>query len=126
LVARLRLKPKRLKASRERVIVQIKLNRDLDPDGSKLRVLIEAHCTYERMSAARSLSVHLLAMASVIVWLGAGWPSLLPAQVRALALALWGGLFFVAISVGVQEWTWHRRLARYLNEYQATQRGDTG
>lgn len=106
--------------------MHITINRDLDPDGSRLRLLVEANCTYERMSAARSLSVHLLAMVSVIVWLGASWPSLLPAQVRAFALALWGGLFFVAILVGVQEWAWHCRLARYLIEYQATQRGDPG
>jgi hypothetical protein len=122
----LRLKPKREMALTERVIMHITINRDLDPDGSKLRALLEAQYTYERMSAARSFLVHLLAMASMPVWLGASWPALLLAQVRAFALALWVGLFFIAILVGVQEWTWHRRLARYLSEYQARQRGDTG
>src|SRR5262245_60319786 len=98
----------------------------LDPDGSKLCALLEAHSRYEWMRATRSFFMHLSALASVLVWLGASWPSLLPAQVQAFALGLWESLFCIAAVAGLGEWIWHYRQGLFLAAYQATRRGDSG
>lgn len=47
--------------------MQFTINSDLDPDGSSLRPLLEAHFEYERMSAAKSRYLDLLA---VVAFLG--------------------------------------------------------
>ena len=102
-------------------MLQFTISKGPGHDRSKLRALLEAHYAYERMSAARSFSVHLLALVSVFVWLGACWPSLLSAQAQAFAVELWGVLLFIALLAGTEEWRWYRRRARYLTEHQATQ-----
>ena len=102
--------------------MQFTINRDLDPDRSSLRPLLEAHCKYERMSAAKSRYLHLLAIVGVWVWLGAMWPSLLPAQVEEFVLVVWGALLLIAAWASVETWAWHRRMKRYLIEHQAKQR----
>ena len=102
--------------------MQFTINRDLDPDRSSLRPLLEAHCKYERMSAAKSRYLHLLAIVGVWVWLGTVWPSLLPAQVEEFVLVVWGVLLLIAAWVSVETWAWHRRMTRYLIEHQAKQR----
>ncbi len=104
-------------------MVQFTINRDLDPDGTSLRRLLEAQFRYERMSAARFLCVHLLAIVGAMVWLGAIWPSLLPAEVLLFALTLWGAFLFLTVWVSVEEWVWHRRMERYLSQHQAGQSG---
>ena len=106
--------------------MHISIDRERDPDRSKLRVLLETHEAYERMSAARSLAVHLLAVVGVMVWLGASWPMLLPGQGKAFVLALWGALLCVGILAGMKEWIWYRRLERRLAEYQPTRREARG
>jgi hypothetical protein len=107
-------------------MIQIRLDKKCDPDGSKLRTLLEAHSEYEWMKATRSFFMHLLAFASVLLWLGASWPSLLPAQVQAFALVLWESLFCIAAVAGIGERVWHYRQGRFLAEYQATRKGDSG
>jgi hypothetical protein len=101
-------------------------SKEHDPDGSKLRALLDAHDMCEQMSATRSFFIHLLASASVLLWLGAGWPWLLSAQVQAFALTLWGSLFFIVLVSGLGEWIARHRRARYLAEYQVPQERDTG
>ena len=107
-------------------MIQIRLDKKLDSDGSKLRALLETHSEYEWMKATRSFFMHLLAFASVLLWLGASWPSLLPAQVQAFALVLWESLFGIAAVAGIGEWIWHYRQGLFLAEYQAARRGDSG
>ena len=104
---------------------QFTVSRGLERDRSKFRALLEAHYAYERMSAARSVCVHLLALVSVFVWLGACWPSLFSAQAQAFVVEIWGVLLFIALLAGTEEWRWHYRRARYLAEYQATPGEDT-
>ena len=106
--------------------MQFTINRDLDPDRSSLRPLLEAHFKYERMSAAKSRYLHLLAIVGVWVWLGAMWPSLLPAQVEEFVLVVWGVLLLIAAWASVETWAWHRRMTRYLSEHQAKQREQVG
>ena len=106
--------------------MQIRLDKKRDPDGSKLCALLEAHSEYEWMKTTRSFFIHLLVFASVLLWLGASWPSLLPAQVQAFALALWESLFCIAAVAGIGEWIWHYRQDLFLAEYQATRIGGSG
>ena len=105
---------------------QIRLDKKLDPDGSKLRALLEARSEYEWMRAVRSFFVHLLAFVSVLLWLGASWPSLLPAQVQAFARVLWESLFAIAAVAAIGEWFWRSRQEFFLAEYQATRKGASG
>ncbi len=107
-------------------MLQFTINRHADPKGASLRRLLEAHVRYERVSAAKSFSLHLLAIVSAVVWLGEMWPSLLPSQLRAAALALWGVLLLFATCASVEEWAWRRRVARYRSEHQAKQKEGTG
>ncbi|HEY2922459.1 MAG TPA: hypothetical protein VGK77_26050 [Candidatus Binatia bacterium] len=107
-------------------MLQFNINRDRDPHGASLRRLLEAHVTYERMSAAKKFCLHLLAVVGVVVWLGAMWPALLPPRLLESAFALWGAVLFFAVLAGVEEWLWHRKVARYRSEHQAKQEEDTG
>ena len=102
--------------------MEIAFNRERDPDGSKLRKFLEACSEYERMSAARSFSVHLLAIVSVFVWLEAGWPSLLPMDVQIFALGLWGMFFCLALWMGIEEWIWRRRREDYFAQCHGSRR----
>jgi hypothetical protein len=108
-------------------MLQFTMNRGPNADGTSLRKLLEAHRVYARIGAAKRFSLHLLALVGVVVWIGAMWPSLLPAPVRLPALALWGGLLFLAVLASVEERTWRRkleRLARHLREHPADQGRD--
>jgi hypothetical protein len=102
-------------------MLQFTIDSELDPKSASLRKLLEAHVIYERMSAAKSFSLHLLAIVSAVVWFGEVWPSLLPSQVRAVAVALWAVLLLFAVCAGAEKWAWHRKVARYRSEHQARQ-----
>ena len=103
--------------------MQFTIHSDIISDRSSLRPLLEAHLKYERMSAAKSRYLHLLAIVGVWVWLGAMWPSLLPVQVEEFVLVLWGVLLLIAVWASVETWAWHRKMTRYLSEHEAKQRG---
>jgi hypothetical protein len=103
--------------------VQFTINRDLDPDGASLRPLLEAHFRYERLHAAKSRYLHLLAIVGFWVWLGAIWPSLLPAPVENFVLMLWGVLLLIAAWASVEAWAWHRKMTHYLSQHQAKHKG---
>ena len=105
--------------------MQFTINRDLDPDGASLGPLLEAHVKYERINAARSRYFQLLAIVGFWVWVGAIWPSLLPAPVEDLVLVLWGVLLLIAAWASVEAWAWHRKMTHYLREHQAKQKGST-
>jgi membrane protein implicated in regulation of membrane protease activity len=103
-------------------MLQFTVHSDLDPDRASVRRLLEAHLTYARMSAAKTFLLHLLAVVSMAVWVGAMWPAVLPPGVLEAALALWVALLFFAVLASVEEWLWHRRVARYQSERQAKQK----
>lgn len=84
-----------------------------------VRRLLEAHRRYARMSGAKTFALHLLAVVSVALWIGAMWPTLLPAPVLDDALALWIALGCFAVFATVEEWLWRRRVAQYRLERQA-------
>jgi hypothetical protein len=97
--------------------MEIRFDRELDPDGTKLRTFLEAHETYERLGAARSFFVHLLALVGVIIWLDAQWPDVLPRQVYESAFGLWDVFFCIAFSTSIGEWIWYRRQRCCLTHY---------
>jgi polyferredoxin len=97
-------------------MLQFTVHQELDPDSGSLRRLLEAHLTYARMSAAKSLFLHLLAVVSVAVWFGAMWPGVLPLRVLDSALALWVSLLFFAMLTSIEEWLWRRKVTRYRSE----------
>lgn len=97
-------------------MLQFTVQRDLDPDGAAVRKLLEAHLTYTRMSAAKSLLLHLLAVVSVALWVGTMWPAVLPLTVLDSALALWLAILFFAVLASFEEWLWRRKVTRYRRE----------
>ena len=101
--------------------MQFTVDKELDPKGSSLRSLLDAHVRYERVSAAKKLYLHLLAAVGALVWLGAIWPSLLSVEVEDFALALWGGIFLLILWASFDEWAWHRRVKNYRKEQQSKQ-----
>ncbi len=100
-----------------RSMLQFTLHNDLDPDGDSVRKLLEAHLTYTRMTVAKSLLLHLLAVVSVAVWIGAMWPAVLPQTVLDSALALWVAILFFAVLASIEEWLWRRKVTRYRREH---------
>lgn len=87
-----------------------------EPDHASLRRLLEAHVVYERMASAKRVSLHLLAIVSVVLWLGAMWPHLLPPRLLDSALAIWAGLLLIAVLAAIEERLWDRKVARYRDE----------
>jgi membrane protein implicated in regulation of membrane protease activity len=87
---------------------------------------LEAHAVYERMAAAKKFALHLLAVVGVIVWLGAEWPQMLPPRVLDSALAVWAALLFFCVLGTVEEWLWHRKVSRYIDEQQQRNARKTG
>jgi membrane protein implicated in regulation of membrane protease activity len=107
-------------------MLEFTINRDRDPNRASLRRLLEAHVIYERTAAAKEFSLHLLAIVGVVIWVGAEWPAFLSPQLLDSALAIWVGLLFFAILASIEEWLWHRKVARYRDEHQAKQKQGAG
>jgi hypothetical protein len=95
-------------------MLRFTIDKERDPDRSKLRGILEAQFAYERMSAARSLFAHLLAIVGMVIWLDAIWPDWLPPEVRQFSLVLWGSILVLLIWAAIEEYVSRRRLKRYL------------
>jgi hypothetical protein len=93
-------------------ILGIGIDKQLDPDRSQLRRVLETQFAYERMSAARSMLVHLLAFLGVVVWVTAISPDLFPKEARLFTVILWGSFLFLTIWVAVEEYLLSRKLTR--------------
>jgi hypothetical protein len=100
-------------------MLQFTIDRDADPDRSKLSGTLEAQFAYERMHAARSWFAHLLAVLGVVIWLEAIWPDLLSSDIRVFTLAMFGAVLFLVARVALAEFVSHRKPMRWL----AAQRG---
>jgi hypothetical protein len=91
----------------------------IDPnrtDSTAVRKMLDAHVVRERMASAKSVSLHLMAALSVIVWLGAKWPGLMPTRLLDAALAVWAAFLFVYLVAALEEWLWYKEAARYQSE----------
>lgn len=100
--------------------------RDRDADDRSLRRLLKAYVVYQRMAAAKKITLELLAFVGVPVWVGAMWPTLLPLEVVDSALAVWISLLVFAASATVEEWLWHGKVARYRDEHQTNKTKASG
>jgi hypothetical protein len=94
-------------------LVEIGLNKDLDPDGSQLRHVLEIQSAYERMHGARYMLVHLLAFVGVVIWVEAIEPDLLPRELRLFTFILWGSFLFLTIWVAIEEYVLWRRFSAH-------------
>jgi hypothetical protein len=91
----------------------------IDPDqtdSTAVRKMLDAHVVRERMASAKSVSLHLMAALSVIVWLGAKWPGLMPTRLLDAALAVWAAFFFVCLVAALEEWLWYKKAERYQQQ----------
>ena|SRR5689334_980321 len=93
-------------------MLQFTIDTQSQSDGA-LRNLLEAHVVRERMAAAKTNALHLMAALSALVWLGAKWPGLLPTRVLDAALAVWAAFFFVALVAALEEWLWYKKAEQY-------------
>ena len=109
-----------VRGERKRAMLQFIVSTDPDHEQS-LRPLLEAHNSYERMRARRYFFVHVLALVSVFVWLGACWPWLLSTEARVLIAEFWGAVLFIIIVTGAEEWKWYRRLVRFVAKRPGTE-----
>jgi hypothetical protein len=82
--------------------------------------MLETHIAYERMSAARSILVHLLAFMGVIIWVEAISPDLLPSEGRLFTIIIWGSFLFVAVWVAVEEYFLWRKLTELARKGEAS------
>ncbi|HYT53724.1 MAG TPA: hypothetical protein VEQ38_03345 [Verrucomicrobiae bacterium] len=106
------------------MVLEFTIDRNRDPDGSKLHRLLQAQLTCERMGAARSLFAHLLAISGVVIWLEAIWPDLLPPDIRLFVLVVFGGILFLALRVIIEEVIWQVRLKRCLKTNEGVKMTD--
>jgi hypothetical protein len=95
-------------------MIQFSVDKNSDPDRSKLRGILEAQFTYERMVAARSCCVHLLAVTGVVIWLEVIWPDLLPSDIQFFSLTVFGGILFLVLRAAIEEVISRRKLKRLL------------
>jgi len=51
-------------------MLEFTIDKTRDPDGWRLRLLLEAQLTCERMGNARSFLAHLLAFSGAVIWFG--------------------------------------------------------
>jgi hypothetical protein len=95
-------------------ILEIRVDKQVDPDRSQLRHVLEAQFRYERVSMARSTMAHLLAIVGILIWLEGIWPDLLPEEARFFTFVFWGSMLFVTVSIALEEFVLSRKLASYL------------
>jgi hypothetical protein len=77
-----------------------------------MRQAIMAHFKCERLRRTRAWLVWVPALASVPLWVEAGWPGLLAHRAVVLGLALWAAAAVALVGVLVREYTWSRRRLR--------------
>ena len=104
-------------------MLEFRIDKTRDPDGSQLHVILGAQLRCERMGKARSFLTHLLAITGAVIWLATLWPSLVGREVVNFALAAFGGFFILALGIIIEEIAWCIRLRRALKASQGIKLG---
>jgi len=81
-----------------------------DPDGSRLRDVLNAHYTLERVRFHRAVLFHWTAVLSLPVWLVALRPGWLSPEARRLLLVSWALSALLAAASAIRERWWRARL----------------
>jgi hypothetical protein len=90
------------------------IDKTRDPDGETLRGVLAAQFAYERMRAARSWFIHLLAVVGAIIWLEAIWPDLIPEDIRFFTWPYSVAFSFLVFGAAIEELVSRHRLKRYV------------
>ena len=106
-------------------MLEFTVDRNRDSDGSKLRRVLEAQISCERMVAARSFVAHILAVTGLVIWLGAIWPGQVAPEIRSFAVALFGGNLILVLGIGIEEFVWRVRLKRRLKANEGVKLRET-
>jgi hypothetical protein len=97
---------------RPKDILEIKVDRHSDPDGSELRRALALELKNERMHAARQMLVHILALIGAGLWIEALVPDLLPRELLLFTVVLWASFFFVTVWIAIEEYYSAHKLSR--------------
>lgn len=93
-------------------LVVLEVSPERDPDGARLRAILDAHFELERKQWLRVILVHATILFSVPLWLSLAWPGLVPLGLRNLALLSWAGCAAACVLTLVSEHHWRRELLR--------------
>jgi hypothetical protein len=94
-------------------LIAIRPSEKRDPDGSKLREVLNSHLALERARSSRVVWVHAMAGLSIPVWLACLWPSCLSGTNRRLLLGGWAMVATMVLLRLVAEWRWRLRRDSY-------------
>jgi hypothetical protein len=97
-------------------VLEIRAEPKTDPDGRRLRDLLEAIGQVERYAVLHTLTVHALAAIGVVLWVGVAFPAVLPDSLRCYALAGFAAVAAGTIAVLVLERRWQREQRRRMRE----------
>jgi len=97
-------------------VLEIRTAPKTDPDGRRMRELLEAIAQVERYAVLHALTVHALAAIGAVLWLGVAFPSILPDGVRRFTLACFAAIGAVTVAVLVLERRWQNVQRRRMSE----------
>lgn len=97
-------------------VLEIRTEPRTDPDGRRMRELLQAIAEVERYAALHALTIHALAGIGVLLWVGVAFPALLPDTLRRYALAGFAVVGGVTAAVLILERRWLRVQRRCMRE----------
>ena len=98
------------------------VNHGQDPKGTRLREMLSAQFSYERMQVISALLVYALVVIGVLVWIAAVQPGLLPSWLSQLSEAAWGAGLLGLILAIVRGRLCEKRARRLAEESQSPER----
>lgn len=97
-------------------VLEIRTAPKTDPDGRRMRELLEAIAQVERYAALHALTIHALAAIGVVLWAGVAFPAIMPDSLRCYALAGFAVVGGVTMAVLVLERRWRGVQRRCMRE----------
>ena len=104
-------------------VLSVTVDRERDPDGSKLDALVAAWLTYERARRTRRALLCATLGVGVILLLRAQWAPLCAPHAVALVLAFSATIGVCAALAGISEWWRYRLWTRSLSAMRGLRPG---